>query len=89
MNKVRLNIFYCIFIQWVGQQVLSALVTALPLQDNTKYQHGNTKIFRKYQNISFGKVRERERERDRERERGKGGESGEKERDPHCSLGPY
>ena len=39
----------------VGPQVLSTLVTALPLQDNTKYQYGNTKIFRKHQNVSFGK----------------------------------
>ena len=47
----------------VGPQVLSTLVTALPLQDNTKYQHCNTKIFRKHRNLSFGRERERDRER--------------------------
>ena len=71
----------------VGPQVLSTLVTALSLQDNTKYQHGNTKIFRKHQNVSFGKVRERQTEREGE----KGGERAgrKRERYPHCSLGPY
>ena len=66
----------------VGPQVLSTLVTALPLQDNTKYQHGNTKIFRKHQNIFFGKrERERERETARQRERRGRGERERGERD--------